>query len=584
MEVSPIRSNKADRTIFVFASSLFVVITSAFLLALKDVHGFYAGDMGVKLWQIQAWVDSDWRQASLPFVVPYTGWRKQFTPLVAPFFWSDTAERVYTVYITPFVAISGWLFGRLGHLGLYVLPWLSGVAGLLLLYGLGRSMGFRRSGLAVAILGLASPWLFYSVVFWEHTLAVALVWTGMWIATNRPHLAQFLVLGALLGLALVIRVEVFLFALCWLSCFRKRRSDFRVWMAVGVMTVAVIALNSLFQFRWTGQWLPPQWRANVDDEWGGRNDLWINQPYFSLSRLSDTIRQVLALARSPTFVDRGLAACYIIQLSNSLYLYRRRARFVENLTILMTGVIAALLLLALIQAPMEVSDNLVASFPALLLLPFLAQRTVREKLPPAARSLLMSICAFIILVVLAAPNDGGLQWGPRYLLVTPGLLALVIAELIGQLWEEKIRTWLWRVMVLMTLVVSIVVQVIGIYTLWVHRCDNAAAEIALADEGMVVTNIWYLPQHVMPYTFLTRTVLLVTNETQAAELIRQLRRSSIDRFTYVTFSDVSEPWPEANHRRGALRSLGRPLIPKWLVWMHIAVPFNGVEPGNSKTH
>ena len=50
-------------------------------------------------------------------------------------------------------------------------------------------MGHRFSGrlawLAVPVLWLATPWLFYSVVFWGHTVVASVLIWGHWRCCNR---------------------------------------------------------------------------------------------------------------------------------------------------------------------------------------------------------------------------------------------------------------------------------------------------------------------------------------------------------------------------------------------------------------
>ena len=558
---------KGNRLLLALTLLLFTMVTLALLGVLRGVHGFFGGDMGVKLWQIRAWAASGWRSGALPVAGVYSGWRQSFTPLVSPFFWTDPAGHIYTVYLTPFVLISGWLFERLGHTGLYLIPWISGVAGLLALYWLGNRLGFRWPGLAVVLLGLTSPWLFYSCVFWEHTPAVTLAWIGAGMVVRDFRMGRAVVAGLLVGLAAAIRPELLLFALGWLLWFGKGGDTPSLGAAAGGMLLTLFAGSALFQHRWAGVWLPAQWWANVHGGWGVRSDLQVNPPYLSVGRLFQTTRLVSAVARSRTLVGWLVGACYAFQLTNLLYLRRRRERTVERLVAWGAGAAVALVPLALIQARRDVADDLLISFPALLLLPALAWKDVREKLPSATTPLLAGVCAFLLLALLLMPNDGGLQWGPRYLLVASGPLALVVAELIARSWGE--RGWGWRGVVLAALAAGIAVQAVGLYTLWVHRQDAAAAESALRGKGTVVTNIWWLPYQFLPYRFPEQAPLLVRDEGEMERLVEHLREEGVSQLTYVTLADQPDPWPGGRGEKGALPSVGRSLILKWLVWTSI---------------
>ena len=172
------------------------------VLALSPYRGFWSGDAGVKLWQMDAWIASGWRTPWASYAEANTAFDPDhaLAPLGAPFaVWEG--DRVLTIYTLPYIFVSGLLLSAGGLPALYALPLIAGVGGLVLAAWVGRRFSGRVAFFAVLALGLASSWLFYSVTFWGHTVASVLIWGALVLVISDTHRSRAL-MGIAAGLCL----------------------------------------------------------------------------------------------------------------------------------------------------------------------------------------------------------------------------------------------------------------------------------------------------------------------------------------------------------------------------------------------
>ncbi len=179
-------------------------------------EGFWHSDEGAKFLQLQ---NLRWGADGLETAIAYPG--RDLDPLLAwvPFHPKqhrvDAGGRIYLQWPI-FLPLLAWpLWAPAGRAGLYGWPLAGALAACWGSYQLARAAGTppRWAWIAIPLLGLATPLGFYSGVFFEHTLAAALV-AGAVAALLRGlrrgsgrHLAAA---GALLGSAIYLRSELYL--------------------------------------------------------------------------------------------------------------------------------------------------------------------------------------------------------------------------------------------------------------------------------------------------------------------------------------------------------------------------------------
>ncbi|MDQ2807727.1 MAG: hypothetical protein M3Z04_12595, partial [Chloroflexota bacterium] len=177
--------------------------------------GFWHSDEGAKFLQLQ---NLRWGSAGLETAIAYPG--RDLDPALAwvPFHPKqhrvDAGGNIYLQWPI-FLPLLAWpLWALAGTAGLYSWPWAGALAACWGSYRLARLAGApaRWAWTAIPLLGLATPVGFYSGVFFEHTLAAALV-VGAVAALLRGLLTdngrQVCAAGVLLGLAIYLRSELY---------------------------------------------------------------------------------------------------------------------------------------------------------------------------------------------------------------------------------------------------------------------------------------------------------------------------------------------------------------------------------------
>jgi hypothetical protein len=151
------------------------------------------------------------------------------------------------------------------------------------------------------------------------------------------------------------------------------------------------------------------------------------------------------------------------------------------------------------------------------------------------------------LVLLTAPNDGGAQWGPRYLLFAYLPLAVLAADaaaplarragLPGARGHFAGQRTIAAVVVLLVLGVGVWSQRAGYRTLRGTKAQYGRLVDALAAAvpagGLVVTDVWWLDQAAAAIASRAR-FLYVDNEGEAAQLMAALRAASSSPVVRVT--------------------------------------------------
>lgn len=306
--------------------------------------------------------------------------RDGFFPFEKPFVYKID-DRFFSVFPIAFQALTAPFVALLGFRGLYVWPLLGLWITWLATDRLALSCQLPPAGraTALALLVFCSPLSLYGALYWEHTLAVALVTVGWAIlvpARSRAgalRVAPSLAAGLAFGSAVWLREESLLL----------------------VAMVGLLSLGSLFA-------AGPTWRAQTALLSGLAVPvvLWLAFNHFAYGAVTGLRALQLDAAQVPAW-DLGLA----------------RARFFALARLFVTYFPPALLLASLVIAP----------------------GALRSLVP--LRGPLLASLAFLCLLPLGLPNEGGKQWGPRYLLPLVPVVAVGVATLVGDALRRSPRRW-----------------------------------------------------------------------------------------------------------------------------------------------
>jgi hypothetical protein len=158
----------------------------------------------------------------------------------------------------------------------------------------------------------------------------------------------------------------------------------------------------------------------------------------------------------------------------------------------------------------------------------------------AGRAFLWTVALLdLVLVVLFAPNDGGGQWGPRYLLFAYVPLALLAADILQSLPRRRVAS------------VAVMVLVLA-GSLWIQRAayrqlrGAKAGYGAIVDlleattppGGTIVTDVWWLDQ-LGAAALDTRTLLFAGEPETGRGILDRLDDVPVQGVTVVRSREVS---------------------------------------------
>jgi hypothetical protein len=516
------------------------------VLALAPCHGFWSGDAGVKLWQMEAWIANDWRTPWAAYADANAGFDPDHSlaPLGAPFAVWD-GNRVLTIYTLPYVFGSSLLLAAGGRLALYAPSLVAGVGGLGLAVRVGHAFSGRVAFLAVLALGLTTSWLFYSVTFWGHTVAGLLIWAALALTLSDwdeppSRLRAGITAGLCLGAAAMARPEAAISALALVAVLAVQRSAWRklAWLALGLGLTGLAGL--VYQVIVGSQVLGGQAAMNFRPS-AFESRLW------SIDRLVGMSQMVVE--------SRRLGVGVIVAGGLGVFVLARLYRRLRPANAARAGLAVECLGLALVAAGVAVlvlrghhpMDLLFGAPAAGLAFLGLGGGIGGKTTGGRWRRQLAAWCALVVILsIVLGRQDGGWQWGPRYLTPLLGPLVLLGIECWQRLERQALsalgRYALWAALAALV-AAGAVVQAAGVVKLWRVRAGNhalAQAMLSSPSPDIIVTDLWFVPQ-IAPQVYGELPLLLVRTPEQWDELERRLAAQSVGRVRLVRLPDRETP-------------------------------------------
>lgn len=441
-------------------------IALALLASNLRPDAFFVGDPGVKLIATRAAIHAP----SAPLDIPLPRIGRDAVPHVEPFFSVHDDTHAHAVTSEVFPLLSAPLLALFGLRGLYLLPALGFLSTLAACAWLGVVLDERRAmGLVAAATALGTPFLFYGLEFWEHTPALALGVTGAaWMlsdARSRPGrrsgTASTFLAGLLMGGAVVLRPEAagFVAAVMLASRTLVHRPT---WRALGItlagVAVALLPLEAYTLWHF-GTVIP----GHVGTNAGLIGDSWwADRLRIAVEWLSPSLWTRSGPAHPSGFWS--VAPVSVVAVAGSLRASERRERLFLWLVALLTTLFA----------------------------------------------------------LAAAPNDGGGQWGPRYLLFAYVPLVLLAVDTLMELPRRR-------------LVAGATIALVVVAGIWVQRAayrslrgtkatygrivDFVAANVEPG--GNVITDLWWLDQLAAP-ALDGRNVLYAADSATIRDIVRRM--------------------------------------------------------------
>ena len=440
----------------VLASLLALTLLYAGLSAyLNGFHAFWSGDSGARFAMIQ-----NWAQHGRLTGLAYDGALDPAGRLHALQFYVVHGPKGLAVMYPPLFAwVSGQAFRALGFGGLTLVPLLCGVLTLGVTYRTAARLGLRCRALLPLVVGIATPVLIYSVVFWDHTLLMLLTaCTGYSLLRALGGGGRLFVVaaGVLLGAGIWVHVLFFFLVFSLLATSWPARGALERavggWGRLALLLCLPFAVSVLLwlvaNHQFYGLWGGAHLAANT----GGTLDAGDHAEGLraALNPQAFLARAALQLVDAPPGRAWGWvlgAALVALPLAARL---RPGPRFLVPLLYTAAAVAAGFLLRAFVPR-----SGLFAVTPLLapsLGLIFGAGQTAADTpvalyavrpadAPPATKesphmsaphipafyAWMGRACALFIFLVLLNPVTPGMDWGSRYLLTVLPLLVLLAA-------------------------------------------------------------------------------------------------------------------------------------------------------------
>lgn len=170
---------RLKKNAYCFSIALVTLVYIITFLCIEK-RGFWIVDNANKFIQLQAINNSNFTDFSIPYPGSPIDPDYQYNPIPPPF--SVVRDnRLYSVYSPLFAAISVVFYRLFSFTGLYLLPLLFSIFGLLGLLKIAKLLNFSKiaQNLTLIIAGFCTPLWFYSTVYWEHSIAVCLCIYGI---------------------------------------------------------------------------------------------------------------------------------------------------------------------------------------------------------------------------------------------------------------------------------------------------------------------------------------------------------------------------------------------------------------------
>lgn len=405
---------------------LFLVYVTASLLT--DPGGSLSSDVGSKVAAVRAAEENGGGDIDVGYWADEADPDGEFHALYQTRRIGDSWVPISTLPIIG-PAIPLWSIG--GYRAVVVLAMLGSVATAFAARALARHLGSATGWSAYWLTGLASPVALYALVFWEHSIGLALMaWAVVVLVDLLRRSGEWwraLVAGLLFGLAATMRTEALLFGavatavvlLRLLGDAWTRGRDavvptVRRALVAGVATVAGVAVplvaNDLLERAWLGASLRSGRAAGAAGE--AVED--------SAQRIDETFRSLLGLNRiQEPALDAMIGIVIVVTLVGGAVLLRRRgARPLAPVAMMLTA--WALLVAVFADGPSFLPGLFIAS-------PLAAYGVVAMWGSPDRRMIgAIALLAIPGVLLTAYVGGAGPQWGGRYLLLS-GLLLLVVA-------------------------------------------------------------------------------------------------------------------------------------------------------------
>lgn len=495
-----------------------MVLYAFFLFRFIPLDGLFSGDIGAKQIQITALIYNRFSSLALPYPGASFDRLTQFSPLPALFTWK-IGVNFYSIFSYPHAALMAIPFFLCGYAGLYVIPLLATSFSLLAGAYISRRIIPGMQLFTLLLLALATPLSFYGLVPWEHALATCLTtWSTLFVirAYEHSHWIDGLLGGLCAACATWMRIETIWFIPA-IIIGTVVSSGINRSILTALTLGLLIGLVPFVTFNFYVFGLPL----------GGQVAVNFGRP--AIGSTTDFIWLRFKITQA-MLLDRNIPV-FLPLLEISLLVIARYVSKTWKLICIFGCAVLEFLSLTSIPALAD-RTGLLGTCPLILGIVLLDIGKIRQ----IERLFLVISGIYVLGVIISSPNDGGAQWGPRYLLPILPLLVFLSIRSVQIILKKQpaIRTGLIIVAGLFACY-SFYLQLLGLQRLRTSMIDNIQLVKATSgqQEQIVLTDEWFIPQ-ILAQLYYNHTILYITHPEDLSAVRRLLKQHQVSGITYVT--------------------------------------------------
>lgn len=533
-EAHTIVARVEPRRRWLWASAALILLAYVGAFALLPQDGFWVCDDGAKFIQVQGLLRSHYHDYAVDWPGQACDPTFRCSPLHAPF--GRVADgRLYVAFPPFFALISSFPFRFFGYAGLCVLPLAAGLATLWTVWRLAGRLEAPSGArpLAVLLVGLGTPLWFYSLTFWEHTPATALVMGSVLLLVRQRTQPSGLgpaTAGVCCGTATWFREDAAVFGVglvCVILLYHRHRwRDAALFVAAVALTWVPLGL-----FQWWALGHPLGHHVAPHDPFAAGLVAFGRDRWTVLLNLLVKVHETLRLS----WLISGLG---LLAWAVNPRVPARAFRWLVPVLAGLAAVGAVTIGVGYLRARSPVwwmmDSNGFFAASTVLCLAFVrvksASRTTGSGERGAPRGtvehLLWALATiWTALYVLIAPPHitEGIHWACRYLLPVYPLLGVLAAGTVARWWQGAGPAHLSRVVVVSALGLAVAAQV---YALDLLRCRREFVRelnhvVAQRPEQIVITDVWHVPMDLSP-NFHAKVMFVPNSPHDALQLTRDL--------------------------------------------------------------
>ncbi len=532
---------KYSKHLYNFRAIIIIAVIYLVTLLFLERRGFWIVDNANKFIQLQAIDRSDLSNYSIPWSGQSTDPDFRYNPIPPPFSVVRN-NKLFSVY-GPLFAIGSLFFFRIfSFFGLYILPFVSSIMMLFGIVEISNTLRLKRTSrnCALFITALCTPIWFYSVVFWEHTIAICLcIWgISFYLKFFKLGANRYLMFGTILStLSVYFREELFLFCLVILVTILLYRRQRMCRTLLTFTFTMIISLVPLLLLNWITIGHPFGFRieSNLLSDNGIVKHIFDRPVVFYNLFVKSSDKLWLSFILTIPFI-----ALFFLNPKLPKHIFERAVPLCCLFAIFTASFVLCCYLFSNSSIKCMLHSNSLFTLSPILIIAL-----IRYKNAEASRAnLFFRKWIWIIAVIyacvytLVAPwvNSWGIHWGNRFLLVLYPLFAILCAMTLAEWRSCQNQRVTWKaIVVILAIIISLSTQAYSIYVLnkkkiFSYRLNQ---EIQKYSEEIIITNVEWVPQALYS-VFYTKSIFYAGTENDYRQLVRDISSKDYRRFLFVT--------------------------------------------------